>query len=34
MKFRIRVLHHSITIDIKGENYRLKEKLKAGIIQE
>ena len=28
-----RVLHHSITINIKGESYRLKEKLKAGIVQ-
>ena len=27
-----RVLHHSITINIKGESYRLKEKLKAGIV--
>ena len=26
-------LHHSITINIKGESYRLKEKLKAGIVQ-
>jgi len=28
-----RVLHHSITINIEGESYRLKEKLKAGIVQ-
>jgi len=28
-----RILHHSITINIKGESYRLKEKLKAGIVQ-
>ena len=28
-----RVLHHSITINIKGESYRLQEKLKAGIVQ-
>ena len=28
-----RVLHHSVTINIKGESYRLKEKLKAGIVQ-
>ena len=26
-----RLLHHSITIDIKGESFRLKEKLKAGL---
>jgi DNA replication protein DnaC len=24
-----RLLHHSITINIKGESFRLKEKLKA-----
>jgi DNA replication protein DnaC len=28
-----RVLHHSITINIKGESYRLKEKVKDGIVQ-
>ena len=27
-----RVLHHSVTVNIKGESYRLKEKLKAGIL--
>lgn len=27
-----RILHHSTTINIKGESYRLKEKLKAGIL--
>jgi DNA replication protein DnaC len=27
-----RILHHSITVNIKGESYRLKEKLKAGLI--
>ena len=27
-----RLLHHSITINIKGESYRLKEKKKAGFI--
>lgn len=27
-----RVLHHSTTVNIKGESYRLKEKLKAGIL--
>jgi len=28
-----RLLHHSITINIKGESFRLKEKLKAGLIR-
>lgn len=28
-----RLLHHSTTINIKGESYRLKEKKKAGIFQ-
>jgi DNA replication protein DnaC len=28
-----RVLHHSITLHIKGESYRLKEKRKAGLIK-
>ena len=28
-----RLLHHSITINIKGESFRLKEKLKAGLIK-
>lgn len=28
-----RLLHHSITITIKGESYRLREKLKAGLIK-
>ncbi|WP_455906807.1 ATP-binding protein [Peribacillus butanolivorans] len=27
-----RLLHHSVTFNIKGESYRLKEKKKAGII--
>lgn len=27
-----RVLHHSVTINIKGDSYRLKEKLKAGLL--
>jgi DNA replication protein DnaC len=27
-----RLLHHSITVNIKGESYRLKEKKKAGLI--
>ncbi|MGG4268108.1 AAA family ATPase, partial [Peribacillus simplex] len=26
------LLHHSVTFNIKGESYRLKEKKKAGII--
>ena len=28
-----RLLHHSVTINIKGESYRLREKLKAGLIK-
>jgi DNA replication protein DnaC len=28
-----RRLHHSITINIKGESFRLKEKLKAGLLK-
>lgn len=28
-----RLLHHSTTINIKGESYRLREKLKAGLIK-
>ena len=28
-----RLLHHSITINIKGQSYRLKEKLKAGLLK-
>ena len=27
-----RLLHHSTTISIKGESYRLKDKKKAGIV--
>jgi DNA replication protein DnaC len=27
-----RLLHHSVTINIKGESYRLKEKRKAGVL--
>lgn len=27
-----RLLHHSVVINIKGESYRLKEKLKAGLV--
>jgi DNA replication protein DnaC len=28
-----RLLHHSITLNIKGESFRLKEKLKAGLLK-
>lgn len=28
-----RLLHHSSTINIKGESYRLREKLKAGLVK-
>ena len=28
-----RVLHHSITINIRGNSYRLKDKLKAGLVR-
>lgn len=28
-----RLLHHSVTVNIKGESYRLREKKKAGIFQ-
>jgi DNA replication protein DnaC len=28
-----RLLHHSITINIKGESFRLKEKLRAGLLR-
>ena len=28
-----RLLHHSITVNIKGESYRLQEKLKAGLLK-
>jgi DNA replication protein DnaC len=28
-----RVLHHAITINIRGNSYRLKDKLKAGLIR-
>jgi hypothetical protein len=26
------LLHHSVTINIRGESYRLREKLKAGVL--
>ena len=29
-----RILHHSMTINIKGNSYRLREKVKAGLIRE
>jgi DNA replication protein DnaC len=29
-----RILHHSTTVNIKGNSYRLKEKVKAGLIRE
>lgn len=29
-----RILHHSTTINIKGNSYRLREKVKAGLIKE
>jgi len=28
-----RLLHHSSTINIKGESYRLREKLKAALVK-
>ncbi len=28
-----RLLHHSITVNIKGESFRLKEKLKAALLK-
>ena len=30
--FLDRLLHHSITVNIKGESYRIREKLKAGLL--
>jgi hypothetical protein len=27
-----RVLHHAVTLDIRGSFYRLKDKLKAGLM--
>ena len=29
-----RILHYSTTINIKGNSYRLREKVKAGLIRE
>ena len=28
-----RLLHHSITVNIRGESYRLREKVKAGLLK-
>jgi hypothetical protein len=28
-----RLLHHSITVNIRGDSYRLREKLKAGAVK-
>ena len=28
-----RILHHAITINIRGNSYRLKDKLKAGLVR-
>lgn len=28
-----RLLHHSVTVNIRGDSYRLREKRKAGILQ-
>jgi DNA replication protein DnaC len=28
-----RLLHHSITVNIRGDSYRLREKLKAGLLK-
>ena len=28
-----RLLHHAITLNIRGNSYRLKDKLKAGLIR-
>jgi DNA replication protein DnaC len=29
-----RILHHAVTVSIRGESYRLKEKLRAGLIKK
>ena len=29
-----RLLHHSTTVNIKGESYRLKDKRKAGVLSK
>jgi DNA replication protein DnaC len=28
-----RILHHAITVNIRGNSYRLKDKLKAGLVR-
>lgn len=28
-----RLLHHSMTVNIRGDSYRLKEKMKAGLLK-
>jgi DNA replication protein DnaC len=28
-----RLLHHAATVNIKGNSYRLKEKVKAGLVR-
>ena len=28
-----RLLHHSITVNIRGDSYRLKEKIKVGLLK-
>ena len=28
-----RILHHAITINVRGNSYRLKDKLKAGLVR-
>ena len=28
-----RLLHHAITVNIRGNSYRLKDKLKAGLVK-
>ena len=34
MAIHNRILHHSTTINIGGNSYRLKEKVNAGLIRE
>ena len=28
-----RLLHHSVTVNIRGDSYRLREKMKAGLLK-
>lgn len=28
-----RILHHAVTLNIRGQSYRLKAKLKAGLLK-